>query len=87
MTDEDILQGLERLMAELSIEVRYENGDFMGGLYRYRNIEQIIINKELNTRQKINVFARELRAKLDLENLYIVPALREVIENASNLGQ
>ncbi|MFQ5824211.1 MAG: hypothetical protein ACE5JB_09170 [bacterium] len=85
MTDEDILLELERLVAELSIEVRYEKGDFMGGLCRYREKEQMIINKELNIRQKINVLAKELRVKLDLENLYIVPALREVMENASNL--
>ncbi|MFQ5865951.1 MAG: hypothetical protein ACE5IW_12055 [bacterium] len=87
MTDEDILQGLERLLAELTIEVRYEKGDFRGGLYRYGDMEQMVINKELNIRQKINVLAKELRVKLDLENLYIVPALREVIENASSLGQ
>jgi hypothetical protein len=87
MNDEDILQELEGLLAKLSIEVRYEKGDFLGGLCRYGDKEQMIINKELTINQKINVLANELRAKPDLESLYIVPALREVIKNASHLGK
>lgn len=86
MNDEDILQELEKLVADLSLAVRYEKGDFFGGLYRYNNKEQIVINKYLTIKQKIKILASELSSKLDLENLYMVPALREVIENASHLG-
>jgi hypothetical protein len=87
MSDEELLQGLESLVTEHSLEVRYEKGDFLGGLYRYKNEEQIVINKDLPIKQKIKILANELNTKLDLESLYLVPALREVIENASRLGQ
>ncbi|MFQ5769067.1 MAG: hypothetical protein ACE5HX_00920 [bacterium] len=86
MDDENILLNLEELVEKLTLELRYEKGDFVGGLYRYNNKEQIIINKDLNTKQKINVLANELKVKVNIENLYLVPALREVIEHASSLA-
>ncbi|NIR49375.1 hypothetical protein GWO43_12890 [candidate division KSB1 bacterium] len=85
MNDEDILINLEKLLNNLGIEVRYENGDFFGGLYRYHGKSQVIINKALNAKKKIQIIANELRVNVDLDSLYIVPALREVIENADSL--
>ncbi len=85
MNEEDLLQELENLAAKLALNLRYEKGDFQGGFYRYKEKQQIVINKDLSTRQKVNILARELKAMIDLENFYLLPALREVIENASDL--
>ncbi len=85
MNENEILQGLEKLYADLEIELRYEKGDFSGGLFRYRDRQTAVLNRDLNDSQKISILARELRGKVDLEKLYLVPVLREVIENASGL--
>jgi hypothetical protein len=87
MNDETLLSSLEELLTKLAIELRYEKGDFVGGLYRYNNSEQMILNKDLSLANKINILASELREKIDFDNLYMVPALREVIENAGRMGQ
>jgi hypothetical protein len=85
MTEEEALAKLESLLGDLGIEVRYESGDFSGGLYRYNTKHQIILNKDLNLKQKITIIIEELKNHVDLDNLYIVPVLREVIENANCL--
>ncbi|MFQ5707706.1 MAG: hypothetical protein ACE5HO_09675 [bacterium] len=86
MTKEEMLQQLEELAERLPLRVRFEKGDFKGGLYRYKDDEEILINKDLSTEQKINIMAKELKTKLDVEGLYLLPALREVIESAGSLG-
>ena len=87
MTEERILEGLENLLADLSIALRYERGRFAGGFYRYKDRHEIVLNKDLTLQRKIQILASELNGKIDLENKYLAPALREVIENASGLGQ
>ncbi len=85
MKEEEILEGLETLLVELAIDFRYDNGEFVGGMYRYFDKEQLLVNKKLSDEQKIQVIAQELHDKLDLQSTYILPALREVIENASRV--
>ncbi|MFQ5650962.1 MAG: hypothetical protein ACE5IY_13555 [bacterium] len=85
MTIDDVLDKLEELLDGLSIEIRYEKGDFHGGLYRYRDKQQMVINKDLAIEQKIRIIADEIRTNVEFDNLYLVPALREVIENASRV--
>ena len=87
MHDDDILQSFEKLLIDLEVELRYEKGDFQGGIYRYKEKQQLILNKNLNANQKIIIMANELKTNFDLDNLYLVPALREVIGNAGRLGQ
>ncbi len=87
MHDDDILQSFEKLLTDLEVELRYEKGDFQGGICRYKEKKQLILNKNLNSNQKIMIMANELKTNFDLDNLYLVPALREVIGNAGRLGQ
>ncbi len=87
MHDDDILQSFEKLLTDLEVELRYEKGDFQGGICRYKEKKQLILNKNLSSNQKIMVMANELKTNFDLDNLYLVPALREVIGNAGRLGQ
>ncbi|RMF59650.1 MAG: hypothetical protein D6743_15995 [Calditrichaeota bacterium] len=86
MKPEEILQGLESLLESLSVEVRYEKGNFTGGYYRYKDKRQMVLNKDLNVEKKIGLLATELKTNLDVDSFYVVPALREVIENAGCLG-
>ena len=79
MTNELILQGLETLIQNLSIDLRYEKGDFKGGLCKIKNQAVIIINDKLPIDKKIKIMAKELKL-LNLEQIYIRPALRKVIE-------
>jgi len=76
--DLQILRELETLCSNLGIDLRYEKGDFEGGLCRVEKEQLLIINKTLSDQAKIRVLARELRT-LDLENIYMVPALRRII--------
>ena len=87
MHDDDVLQSFEKLLTDLEVELRYEKGDFQGGICRYKEKRQLILNKNLNSNQKIMIMANELKSNFDLDNLYLVPALREVIGNAGSLGQ
>ncbi len=85
MDEQSLLSELERLLQDLAINVRYEVGDFQGGMYRYNETRQMVINKHLSPRKKIKIMAQEIKAQLDLDSHYVVPALREVIENADRL--
>ena len=81
MTQELILQGFENLIQNLSYGLRYENGDFIGGLCKFRNHGVFIINKSLPVDRKITLIAEELK-RINLERVYIRPALREIIEKS-----
>jgi len=76
-----ILQGFESLIQNLSIDLRYEKGDFTGGLCKMGTKSVLIINNKLPVESKIKVMANELN-RLDLEQIYIRPALRDIIESS-----
>jgi hypothetical protein len=79
MKENEILGHFEELTQNLSIDLRYEKGDFSGGLCRVNDKQIMIINKKLSADQKIKVFASAI-AQLNLDNIYILPAIREIIE-------
>lgn len=76
---QNILQGLETLIENLSIDLRYEKGDFDGGLCRLPDKNILIINTKLSIENKIRLIATELRL-MELNHIYIRPALRKIIE-------
>jgi hypothetical protein len=78
MDNQQILQELEQLAARLNITVRYEEGDFNGGLCRIKSDQVIIINKKFPVEKRIAVLSREL-STLNLNVIYILPQLRELI--------
>ena len=79
MKPQHILQNFENLINNLSIDLRYEKGDFIGGLCKVGNKEVLIVNNKLPIEGKIKLMARELN-RLNLERIYIRPALRNIIE-------
>ena len=78
MKTENILQAFENLVNNLSIDLRYEKGDFNGGLCRMPDRDILIVNSRLPMEQKIKLIASELNS-LDLNHIYIRPAIREII--------
>ena len=78
MNEESVLQELENISTKLGVIVRYELGDFVGGLCRIDNAKFIIVNKKLPLSKKINVIAREI-SNLDIEDIFILPAVKEII--------
>ncbi len=79
MKTQSILEGFENLIANLSIDLRYEKGDFAGGLCHMPDKRIFIINDKLPIENKIKLIASELKM-IELNHIYIRPALRKIIE-------
>ncbi len=74
------LTDLENIAKALSIKVTYEDlKTSKGGSCRVMETRRIIINKHLQTGEKINLLARELGA-FDLSGLDISDKVRKKIE-------
>jgi len=82
MKEDEILSGLEKLVESLSIQLRYEKGDFAGGYCVLKDQGMMIVNQSLSPAMRIKVLAREL-AGINLADVFVVPALREVIMEAA----
>lgn len=78
MSEEDVLHALETLARALDVEVRYEKGDFNGGLCCKGSQKVIFIQKGDPQDKQIGVLARELGA-FNLDSIYVMPVLREII--------
>jgi prepilin-type processing-associated H-X9-DG protein len=87
MKEEEVLSGLEKLVESLSIQLRYEKGDFAGGYCVLKDKRMMIVNSALSPAQRIKVLASEL-AQMNLEEVFVLPALREAImEGTINQGK
>jgi len=80
MKEDEVLSGLESVMTTLGVQVRYEKGDFAGGLCKLKDKQLLILNSAMPPNQKIKVLANEL-SHMELENVFMVPALRQVIDD------
>jgi hypothetical protein len=86
MLDQGLLTALESLAEQLKIPVSYaamatEELPGRGGLCVLRGERRIIIERALPTRKKAHLLAAGL-AQFDLEDIYLLPAVREAIERA-----
>ncbi|MEN6318391.1 MAG: hypothetical protein ABFD82_06505 [Syntrophaceae bacterium] len=84
MDDHTALSQLEGLAYQLGIHVRYEKiGEedvkSAGGLCLVKGTHVIIINSKATTKDKIQTLAKALR-NFDLNDVYIRPALRDLLE-------
>ena len=77
---QQLLQEMEELLLRLSIPLRYEKGDFSGGLCRIEEETHFILNRNLSLDQKLEVFKNDL-SNLDLEKHFVRPALREFLNS------
>jgi hypothetical protein len=79
VNEEELLESLQALTDRLGIPLLRREGDFVGGIYRLKDQRVFLINSSLSTAETINIFCREL-AGIDLSRVFILPALREMIE-------
>jgi hypothetical protein len=85
MKEEEILSGLEKLVESLHIQLRYEKGDFAGGYCVLKDKRMMIVNSALSPAMRLKVLAREL-ATMNLDEVFVLPALRETIQEAAGQG-
>lgn len=81
---EIILQDLKSLATQMGAKVRFERGDFKGGYCIVREDKVIVINKLANLQRKVITLAAALK-ELGVDDLYLPPKLREIIEEMSEI--
>ncbi len=86
MQDERLLTALEDLAEQLRVPVTYaslatEEVPGRGGMCVIHGDRRIIIEHTLTTREKASLLAAGL-AQFDLEDVFLLPAVREAIERA-----
>lgn len=80
---EKLLSELLALAEQLGLDVRQEKGDFKGGYCRVDENRMIILNEICPIKQKNAVLAKAI-AKMEYDKLYMLPAVREVIEKSQD---
>ncbi|MBS4035657.1 MAG: hypothetical protein KGZ85_14400 [Ignavibacterium sp.] len=80
---EDLIQELKSLAAQLGATVRFEKGDFKGGYCILKDSKVIVINKIANLQRKAFILSMALK-ELGVDDIYINPKLREIIEEMSD---
>lgn len=84
MDDHIALDQLEALAYSLGIEVRYErmpqdDVPISGGLYRLKGKNVIVVDARAAAKDRVRTLVQALKP-FDLSNVYIRPALRELLE-------
>ena len=90
MLDRELLSRLEALAEQFEIPVRYANLATeelagRGGLCVLRGERQIIIERTLGYQDKARLLATGL-TQFDLEGVFLLPAVRQAIEDAKREG-
>jgi hypothetical protein len=80
MKEDEVISGLEGVMVSLGVQVRYEKGDFDGGLCKLKDKRLLIVNSAMTPSQRIRILATEL-SHMELGNVFMMPALRQVIDD------
>lgn len=80
MKNTELLEKLEEVVNRLRIELRWDEGEFAGGICRLRDRRIFLINRSLPNFEKISVLCRGL-AQLDISSIFIPPAIRARIES------
>ena len=76
---EIILQDLKSLADQMGVKVRFERGDFKGGYCLLNESKVVVINRLANMQRKVITLSAALK-ELGVEEIYLPPKLREVIE-------
>lgn len=79
---EIVLEDLKSLAQQMGAKVRFERGDFKGGYCIVKDSKIIVINKLSNTQRKVITLAAALK-ELGIEEMYLPPKIREVIDEMS----
>lgn len=61
MDSEKLLEQLLQLIEQLSVTIRYDRGNFKGGLVRYKDDNLFYINRKTDVDHKIQTIVNELK--------------------------
>jgi hypothetical protein len=81
---EEIIQDLRSVASQLGASVRFEKGDFKGGYCLLKENKVIVINKNANLQRKAMILSVALK-ELGVDEIYLNPKLRELIEEMGDL--
>ena len=81
MSKDLILNELETLLKNLSIEVKYSKGYFQGGLCRYRDKKIIYLNKSHDIDSHISLILSELK-EINLEGINFSSNIKNLLHNS-----
>lgn len=76
-----LFEQLKDIANQKGIKVRLEKGDFNGGYCILKDQQIIVVNKIASTYRKILILIEAL-SEIGVEDIYINPKLREIIENS-----
>lgn len=77
-----IINELIELFKNVGYDVRIEKGSFKGGFCLLREQKLFLLNKNIEPAKKISFLARNL-SEVGIENIFVKPELREIIERES----
>ena len=78
MRNTELLSKLEEIVDQLGLELRWDEGDFKGGVCRFGDRQILVMNRSLPTFEKIRVLCQNL-STADLSKIFVLPAIREQI--------
>ncbi len=81
---ERLLQDLRQIAQEMGAKVRFERGDFKGGYCILKDDRTIVINKLSTLQRKVIILTNALK-ELGVDDKYLTPKIREVIEEISEV--
>ncbi|MGK9475925.1 hypothetical protein [Melioribacter sp. OK-6-Me] len=80
---ENILQDLKQIALQMGAKVRFERGDFKGGYCIMKEDKIIVINKLSSLQKKVLILSNALK-ELGVDEVYLTPRMREIIEQLSD---
>ena len=84
MKDKELLEEFHSLAKKLDVKIMKGKGDFLGGSCIVNEKKVIVINNIKPIEQRLSTLASCFK-DYDLEGLYILPALRKYINDATSL--
>ncbi len=76
---EQLVEDLKSIANQLGATVRFEKGDFKGGYCLIKDSKVIVINKLASIQKKAAILSTALK-DLGIDQIYISPNVREIIE-------
>ena len=80
MKNDKLFSEFENLAEKLGLKILKGKGDFIGGTCTVNNETVIVVNKQKPMEQRLKTLAESL-LEFNLEEIFIVPAVRDYIEN------
>jgi len=78
MNNTELFEQLEKILKDLSIEIKYGRGYFDGGICRYKGNQIMYLNRAQNRDDHINLILAELKA-LNLDKALKTKNIQELL--------